>query len=69
MAQEVFPEIEAAAEALQSRITLTQTEIDQMKEDIKTKKALVRSWRKALAAFTPRQSALKKKATARPAAA
>jgi hypothetical protein len=68
MTQEVFPEIEAAAEALQSRITLTQTEIDQMKEDIKTKKALVRSWRKAVAAFNPRQTSQKKKATAKVAA-
>jgi hypothetical protein len=68
MTQEVFPEIEAAAEALQSRITLTQTEIDQMKEDIKTKKALVRSWRKAVAAFSPRPAPQKKKATAKVAA-
>ena len=68
MTQEVFPEIEAAAEALQSRITLTQTEIDQMKEDIKTKKALVRSWRKAVAAFNPRQATQKRPGPLSPAA-
>ena len=68
MTQEVFPEIQAAAEALQTRITLTQTEIDQMKEDIKAKKALVRAWRKVLAAFNPRQAVQKKKATAKSAA-
>src|SRR5262249_13026129 len=46
MTQTTFPEIQAAADALESRITITETEIAEMKESIKAKKALVRSWRK-----------------------
>lgn len=64
MSQTVFPEIQAAAEALETRITLTQTEIDQMKESIKAKKELIRSWRKALGAFTPKRAAKKAAAEA-----
>jgi len=62
MTHELFPEIQAATEALEARIALTETEIDQMKADIKAKKELVRSWRKALAAFIPRSAVQKKKA-------
>ena len=65
MTQEIFPEIEAATEALKTRIALTETEISQMKEAVKTKKGLVRAWRKALAAFNPRPPAQKKKAAAK----
>lgn len=54
MTHESFPEIQAAAEALEKRINLTETEIAQMKEGIKVKRTLLRSWRKALSAFTPR---------------
>lgn len=61
MAQEMFPEIETAMEALQSRIRLTETEIAEMKKDLKAKKQLVRSWRKALAAFAPQPAVVKKK--------
>jgi len=64
MTQTTFPEIQAAAEALESRIALTETEIAQMKETMKAKKDLVRSWRKALGAFTPRRAAAKKAASA-----
>jgi hypothetical protein len=64
MTQQLFPEIQAAAEALEKRVALTEAEIDQMKEEVKAKKALVKSWRKALAAFTPRQGGPKKKPTA-----
>ena len=64
MTQTTFPEIQAAAEALESRIGLTEAEITQMKEDIKEKKGLVRAWRKALAAFTPKQARTKRKPTA-----
>ena len=60
MNQETFPEIQAATEALEKRITLTEAEIDQMKQSIRTKKALVRTWQKGLAAFSPRPA--KKKA-------
>lgn len=54
MTQEVFPEIQAAAEALEKRINLTEAEIAEMKDAIKAKKANVRAWRKAVAAFSPR---------------
>ena len=60
MTQTTFPEIQAAAEALQSRIELTETEIAEMKESIKAKKELVRSWRKALGAFAERRGPAKK---------
>jgi len=62
MTQETFPEIQTATEALEQRIALTEVEIAQLKEGIAAKKQLVRSWRKALSAFSPRQTALKKKA-------
>jgi hypothetical protein len=39
--QEAFPEIQAATEALEKQIALTETEIDQMKETIAGKKQLV----------------------------
>jgi hypothetical protein len=63
MTQGVFPEIQAATEALEARISLTEAEIAEMKDGIKSKKALVRSWRKALAAFIPQPAAQRKKAT------
>ena len=61
MTQTTFPEIQAAAEALEARIALTETEIYQLKESIKAKKALVRSWRKAVAAISTRPATSKKK--------
>ena len=64
MTRTTFPEIQGAAEALESRIALTETEIAQMKNGLKAKKALVKYWRKALATFTPRQAGPKKKPTA-----
>jgi FtsZ-binding cell division protein ZapB len=64
MTQEVFPEIQAAKQALENQIALTQTEIDQMKETIASKKQLVKGWRKAIAAVNPRPAGMKKKATA-----
>jgi hypothetical protein len=64
MTQETLPEIQAATEALEQRIALTEAEIAQLREGIAAKKQLLRSWRKALAAFSPRQTALKKKAAA-----
>jgi hypothetical protein len=65
MTQTTFPEIQAATEALESRIALTETEIDHMKESIKAKKGQVRSWRKALSAFAPTPATPKKIATAK----
>jgi len=67
--QQVFPEIQAAADALEKRVALTEAEIAQMKEDLKTKKALVKSWRKALAAFTARQGGSKKQSAGKQQAA
>jgi hypothetical protein len=64
MTQTTFPEIQAATEALEKRVALTEAEITQTKEELKAKKALVKSWRKALAAFTPRPAGAKKKPTA-----
>ena len=51
MTQEIFPEIQAATEALKSRIALTETEVAQMKDGIKAKRELLRSRRKASAAY------------------
>jgi hypothetical protein len=64
MNQTTFPEIQAATQALESRIALTEAEINQMKESIKAKKELVQSWRKALGAFAPKGDATKKAAQA-----
>ena len=65
MTQEVFPEIQAAAtQALEKRIAVTKAEINQMKATIASKKDLVRGWRKAIAAVTPKQVGQKKKAAA-----
>ena len=65
MTQQLFPEIQAAAEALESRIAVTETEIAEMKESMKAKKELVRSWRKALGAFNPQRATQKTRATAK----
>lgn len=62
MTQEVFPEIQAATQALEKQIALTQTEIDQMKETIASKKQLVKGWRKAISAVAPKPVGQKKKA-------
>jgi hypothetical protein len=62
MTQEFFPEIQAATQALEKQIALTETEITQMKETMAGKKRLVRGWRKAIAAVSPRAAAPKKKA-------
>jgi hypothetical protein len=51
MTQTTFPEIQAAAEALESRLALTESEIAQMKESIKAKKAV------DLAGFAPERRA------------
>jgi hypothetical protein len=61
MNSETFPEIQAATEALQKRITLTEAELAELKDIIRQKKSLVRSWRKALAAFTPATAPPRKK--------
>jgi 5-bromo-4-chloroindolyl phosphate hydrolysis protein len=64
MTQETFPEIQAATQALEKQIELTETEIDQMKETIAGKKQLVRGWRKAIAEVSPKPPGQKKKAAA-----
>jgi hypothetical protein len=63
MTQDVFPEIQVATEALESRIAITETEVSQMKEAIAGKRELLRSWRKALVTFNPKRAAPKKRAT------
>ncbi len=62
MTQTTFPEIQAATEALQSRIAITESEMAEMKQSIAAKRQLVRSLRKALAAFAPQRGARKKRA-------
>jgi hypothetical protein len=62
MPEEVFPEIQRATEALESRIAITEAEVAQMKEAIGAKRLLFRSWRKALATFNPKRAAPKKRA-------
>ena len=62
MTQEIFPEIQAAAAALEKQIALTETEILQIKETIAVKKRLVRSWQKAVAAVSPKTTAKKPRA-------
>ena len=64
MTQEVFPEIQAATGALKTQIALTESEVAQMKDGIKAKRELLRNWRKALAAFSPKRQAPKKRAAA-----
>jgi hypothetical protein len=64
MQQEMFPEVKAAIDALQERITLTEAEIAQMKESINTKKQQLKAWRKAVAAVVPQQVTRKRKALA-----
>ena len=61
MTQEVFPEIQAATQALEQRISATEAEITQMKESIAGKKQLVRAWRKAISAVSPKPANQKKK--------
>ena len=62
MTQEVFPEIQAATQALEQRISATEAEITQMKESIAGKKQLVRAWRKAISAVSPKPANQKKAA-------
>jgi hypothetical protein len=61
MTQDVFPEIQVATEALESRIAITESEVAQMKEGIASKRELLRSWRKALVTFNPKRAVLKKR--------
>jgi hypothetical protein len=60
MTQDLFPEIQAAVKALENQITVTESEIVKMKESISEKKKLVRGWRKAVAAVSPRAGSKKK---------
>jgi len=64
MTQEMFPEIHAATKALEQRITLTESEIGQMKDSITEKKRLIKGWKKAINAVSPKPAAQKSKATA-----
>jgi hypothetical protein len=64
MTQEVFPEIHAATQALEQRISLTESEIGQMKEAITEKKRLIKGWKKAIAAVIPKPPGQKKTAVA-----
>jgi hypothetical protein len=61
MTQAVFPEVQAATAALEQRITLTESEIAQMKEGISEKKKFLKGLKRAIAAVNPSS---KKKAVA-----
>ena len=61
MSQEIFPEIQAATEAMEKRIALTEAEIEQLKDSISSKRQLARALRKALTAVAPKESTRKKK--------
>jgi len=61
MSQDIFPEIQVATEALESRIAITEAEVAEMKEGIACKRELLRSWRKALSTFNPKRAAPKKR--------
>jgi hypothetical protein len=61
MAQDVFPEIQVATEALESRIAITESEVAELKESIAGRRELLRAWRKALATFNPKRAAAKKR--------
>ncbi len=62
MSQDVFPEIQVATEALESRIAITEAEVAEMKEAIAGKREQLHSWRKALSTFNPKRAAPKKRA-------
>ena len=64
MTQETFPEVQAATQALEKQITITEAEITQLNATAADKKRLVRSWRKALSAVNPKPAGQKKKAAA-----
>jgi hypothetical protein len=61
MSQEILPEIQVATQALESRIMITEGEVEKMKEEIAGKRGLLRSLRKALATFNPKRATLKKR--------
>jgi hypothetical protein len=56
--------IQAATQALEKQIALTETQIDQMKETIASKKQLVKGWRKAISAVNPKPASPKKRVVA-----
>jgi len=64
MTQDIFPEIQAATEALESRIAITDGEVSRLKEEIASKRLLLRTWRKALATFNPKRAVAKKRGAA-----
>jgi hypothetical protein len=53
MSQETLPEIQVATHALESRIMITEGEVENMKEEIAGKRRLLPSLRKALATIIP----------------
>ncbi len=55
MTQQTLPEILVATEALESRIAITESEVQRMKDDVAEKRRLLRSLRKALATINPKR--------------
>jgi len=62
MTAQTFTEIEAAKDALERQIILTEIEVAGLKQTIKERRKLIRSWRKAQSALSP--PAAKKKMAA-----
>ena len=61
MSKFAFPEIQAATEALESRIKITEAEVAEMKEAIKTKRTFLKAWQKAVIAISAGSNTPKKK--------
>ncbi len=61
MSQEILPEIQVATEALEARISITEGEVERMKDDIADRRKLLRSLRKALVTINPKRAGTKKR--------
>jgi hypothetical protein len=61
MTQEVFPEVQAATQALEKQIALTDGDRSDETDD-DGQKQLIRGWRKAISAVNPKQPSQNKRA-------
>jgi hypothetical protein len=59
MSQDTLPEIQVATEALESRISITEAEVERMKDDIAGRRKLLRALRKALVTINPKRAGTK----------
>ena len=65
MTQVLIPEIQAAVDALENQIVLTEAEVADLKKTVKEKRQLVKGWRKAIAAVNPKPEGQKRNAATR----